>query len=189
MVTFVTDEEKILISQIQKGDAAAFEKLYGCYYTNIFRFIYSIVKEFEIAEDLVQDVFINVWKQRAQINVEQSIKSYLFTAARNASLNYLRHRSVVRKIFPVSVKIDEQQKININLNQGEELYSQKTLQEELQQALSSLPDKCRTVFYLSRYEELTHNQIAEILDISPKTVNNQILKALKILRKRLKHLI
>ncbi|MFA6981238.1 MAG: RNA polymerase sigma-70 factor [Ignavibacteriaceae bacterium] len=192
----MTEEEKILVDQIKNGDTNAFDRLFRAYYQPLFRFISSLVNNSEAAEDLLQDIFLNVWKTRQRLDRMQSIKSYLFRSAKNISLNYLRHQKVIQRHIPSFGKenlagFDKQnwkEKIETVSPSPEEVYIQNSLQGELQKAVQSLPERTRTAFYLSRYEELSHIQIAEIMEISPKTVNNHIVQALLQLRKLLQHL-
>ncbi len=175
--------------QIRQGNTEAFDKLFGSYYPRLFRFLSSLVST-SVAEDLLQDLFLNIWKLRHTLNPEKPIQSYLFRAAKNHALNYLRHQKVERReseLFSHSVE-DRAKKVDATSPTPEELYEQKFLQDELQKALQSLPERCRVAFVLSRYENLSHVEIADAMEISPKTVNNLIIRALELLRKRLRHL-
>lgn len=171
------DNEKKWILGIQQGDTTAFDRLFGAYYPRLFRFLSSIVDVSE-ADDLLQDLFLNVWRSRHSLDPDRPIQSYLFRAAKNHALNHLRHQKVERGYEGNTTPSPS----------PEELYHQNSLQDELQKALRSLPERCRMAFFLSRYEELSHAEIAETMEISPKTVNNLIIRALELLRKRLQHL-
>lgn len=190
------EEEKKLVLKIQKGDTVAFDKLFKGYYPHLFRFLISMLNNKDAANDLLQDLFLKVWRNKENLNPEKSIKSYLFYAAKNLSLNYFRDK---RKKERITIPLGEENLSPDNKNTGrmeknfitqsaEELYIQNSLQNELHKALQSLPERSRIAFYLSRYEELSHAEIAEIMKISPKTVNNLIMRALELLRKCLRHL-
>lgn len=138
------------------------------------------VRDEQIAEEIVQEVFINIWERRESLTITTSIKSYLFTAIRNRSFNYLKLQ------LP-----KEQKKVDLD-GVGfmeEDSREQEMIMDELKEyvhsAIESLPNKCRIIFNLSRNAGMTYKEIAEELDISVKTVENQIGLALKKLRENL----
>ncbi len=190
------EEKKLLIVQIKKGDTNAFDRLFSSYYQPLLRFISSILWDIDAAEDILQDMFLNIWKTRERLDPTKNIESYLFRSAKNAALNYLRHKKVEKKyikpfsleLFTVSNNAVEKEETEATFPSSEDQYINDFLKTEIQKALQSLPERIRRAFYLSRYEELSHTQIAEIMEISPKTVNNHIVQALKQLRKLLQHL-
>lgn len=130
-------------------------------------------------EDIAQDVFYELWKKRARLTIKTSLKAYLRRAAMNKALNFIRDQKIKfddeEKQAPLESKIPS---INQKLEAAE-------LQQLIDQVIDDLPERCRVVFVLSRFEEMSYNEIAKQLDISSKTVENQISKALKILRVRL----
>ena len=130
------------------------------------------------AEDIVQDVFLKLWKNKEEVDWNTSMKGYLYRATTNGALNWLeKNRRIVRyddNISEPSVNVVEQA-----LNASE-------LQEKIKLAIASLPPKCKAIFVLSRYEELKYKQIADQLNLSIKTVENQMGIALEKLRKELK---
>jgi RNA polymerase sigma-70 factor (ECF subfamily) len=132
------------------------------------------------SEEIVQEVFINIWERRDVLKINSSIKSYLFTAVRNRCFNYIK-----LQLPKEQKKVDvEDVSIPISDNMEEEIMT-KELQTHIQKAIDSLPNKCKIVFNLSRHSGLTYKEIAEELDISIKTVENQIGHALKRLREQL----
>jgi RNA polymerase sigma-70 factor (ECF subfamily) len=127
----------------------------------------------------VQQVFYKLWEKKEQIEVQQSIKSYLYRSVHNESINYLRHEKVRSKYqnHLVHTSKDEDRIMdNVAL---------KELQQKIDKALNELPEQCRTIFQLSRYEELNYREIATTLGISVSTVKNQVGKALRVLRTKL----
>jgi RNA polymerase sigma-70 factor (ECF subfamily) len=133
------------------------------------------------AEEMVQGTFLTLWEKRETIDIHTSVKSYLYQAVHNNSLNLLKH---------YQVRQAHSEHIKYHTDPGTDFNTQKVLGDELEQeidaAIGSLPAQCQTVFRLSRFENLTYAEIAEQLNISVKTVENHMGKALKILRERLK---
>jgi RNA polymerase sigma-70 factor (ECF subfamily) len=168
-----------LIPLLLSGDEATFEKVYKHFITPLHVYAISILKDEDTAKGMVQNVFMRLWERKERLNFSGSIKAYLYGAVYNECLNNLRHQKV---------KVNHQQHVlyitkdKFDEGTGMELLD---LKEKLQQALNDLPEKCRTVFQLSRFEELKYQEIADELGISIKTVENQMGKALKTLRLKL----
>lgn len=138
----------------------------------------TIVNNADESEEIVHDVFLSYWNggQFREIQDDNSLKSYLFTSVRNRSLNYIRKAKVDYNDLPDN-------DIYIDTDPGiVEFIAVKEIQEKLNYLIEQLPTKCRQVFIMSRNYELSHKEIAELLDITPKTVENQISIALKFLR-------
>ena len=150
-----------------------FEVVYKQYFSSLVGFAFQYVESSEIAEDVVQDVFGKVWNQSGELDIRTNIKSYLFGAVRNACLNHLRHEKV-KQVHVDESSGDEMDQIDF-LEMDE-------LQELIQHTLDQLPEKRRQVFELSRFEGKKYQEIAEELDISVKTVETQMSRALRALR-------
>jgi len=161
-------------------DQQLFEQLFNEYFVQLTNFAKSYVRDEDAAKELAQDAFINLWQKKDEIDKEKSIKSYLFTTVRNRSLNYIRDNKKYKSEF-----LDIELEKSNDFFEGDILTS-KELQERITASINSLPDKCRRVFEMSRFEDLKYKEIAEELNISIKTVENQMGKALKVLRKDLK---
>lgn len=129
-----------------------------------------------IAEDLAQEVFFDLWRKRDKLNIKTSLKAYLRRAAVNKTLNYIRDKKINFEEEDKIPDLDNEQTSVIQKMSADEL------QVKITAAIDSLPERCRIIFSLSRYEEMTYKEIAQKLDISIKTVENQISKALSILR-------
>lgn len=154
----------------------SFEEIFKLHYKGLCRIANKVLNDKAAAEDVVQDVFLKLWVKREDIPVIQSVKSYLYKSTINASLNYLSGRKRTTRLHDWElVRASEAQGI-----QSKELDSQ------VDQAINRLPPKCKTIFVLSRQEGMKYQQIADHLGISVKTVENQMGKALQILRERLK---
>lgn len=173
--------EKKILSRIKKGDIKQFEILFKEYYEMLCHFGVKYVKNIEQSEEVVQDTFYNIWKNKETLNITTSLKSYLFTAVRNNCLQVLRTRSL-------DVKYENYYKshyVNESISPSDELNA-KELSNIINKALNSLPERCREIFKMSRYEGLKYHEIAERLSISIKTVEANMGKALKHFRAYLK---
>lgn len=141
---------------------------------------FNIVKDYDQAKDIVQNVFVKVWQNYEGVKYVKNLKSYLFTAVRNSSLNYLRDQKLV------GTDVSEFDKI---ASVEEENQNQTDLTNEIHKAVEKLPDKWKEAFILSKYERLKYHEIAEEMNISNKTVEKYISKALNFLRLELGLLI
>lgn len=172
-----------LVEKIIAGNHTAFEILFKTYSQRLIYFSRRYVLDKQIAENIVQDVFLRIWQNKGNLDPAKNIQSYLFTAVKNESLKQLRHLSV-----------EKQQQENVSrlsvveLNPDEAI-DKNELRGELNKALNNLPLKCREIFTMSRFDQLKYSEIADILGISIKTVETQMGRALKKLREQLAHLI
>lgn len=162
------------------GDQKIYEVIFRAYYKVLCRYANGIVNDPDDAEELVQQVFVAIWEKRSEFKIEVSIKSYLYRAVHNRCLNYIA-QSKVRTMY-ANEKIND----GIPVEHPVANLRQKELQERIRVALLKLPEQCRIVFKLSRFEELKYSEIASHLGISIKTVENQMGKALRIMREELK---
>lgn len=168
-------------ARIAAGDQLAFERLFREHYRPLCAFARQYLKDGEKAEDLVQDLFFRLWQDRGNVSVTTSVKSYLFASVRNRCLNAL---AVTARMRPFDEETDDRSQ--------EETVSEeeRTLRlARVQAAIEALPEERGRIFKLSRYEGLKYQEIAERMGISPKTVENQMGRALKTLREDLKDLM
>lgn len=163
-----------------KRNSDIFNKLFHDYYTNLSRFAFTYVKDEAVAEELVQEVFVNLW-QKQELKEISSIRSFLYISVRNRALNHLRDHKT-RTLHENDFAIERERDALYEYNE----YEHKQLETLVKDAIAELPEKCREIFELSRNENLTYQQIAEQLNISTKTVENQISIAIKKLRVKLK---
>jgi RNA polymerase sigma-70 factor (ECF subfamily) len=155
----------------------AIEYLFKAEYSFLCATVYRMIKDSLIAEDIVQEVFMELWKKRDTLQI-RSIRAYLKRAAVNKTLNYIRDNKV-------KFGDDSELQFTPSNDQGFHDIELAQLNDRINQILDQLPPKCRVVFILNRFEQLTYIEIAEQLNISTKTVENHISKALKALRQGL----
>lgn len=171
-----------LALRIKIGDEQAFELLFRKYYIRLCGFANKFLNDPEEAKGIVQEVFIKIWEGREDIDPEESLKSYLFKIAQNISLNRLRKKKVESKYIDIYklVYIDHRE-----FSSHESLIALE-LENNLAAAINTIPPKCKRVFELNRIEGLKYSEIASVLNLSVKTVEAQMSKALRILRLELK---
>ena len=155
----------------------AFDTIYTEHYSALHQYAYTILCDRVLAEEMVHQVFLKILEKGGQVQVHSSFKAYLYRAVHNECLNYIKHQKVkqVHAAYSIAGYGD-----GIEGPSGAMQYRQ--LEELLHEAINDLPEQCRTVFQMSRFEEMKYAEIAAALGISIKTVENQISKALKRLR-------
>lgn len=177
--TVQTTEQNIL-EAIRAGNERIYEGVFRQYYPLLCRYANSILNDYDEAEEMVQAMFLNVWERRETLIISTSLKSYLYQAVHNRCLNQIKHRQV-RAVYQQQVEIEP---VQTALSPAHSVVADE-LNVRVQEAIGRLPEQCRRVFELSRFEELKYQEIADQLGISIKTVENQIGKALRILRTEL----
>jgi RNA polymerase sigma-70 factor (family 1) len=170
------NDQSILL-RMQQDDESALELLFKTYYAQLCRFARNMLKDKEQAQDMVQDVFMKVWDKRTQINITTSFKAYLYMAVRNHCLNAMKVND--RKYWMEDGMEDD---IRIAEDQMISQLSAKALGEKIGSVVEKLPAKCKLTFQLSRFEDMSYKEIAETMNVSVKTVENQMGKALAYLR-------
>lgn len=155
--------------------------IFKIFYQPLCRYACSFLNDREEAEEVVQSTFIQVWEKRGSIEVQTSFRSYLYRMVRNACLNVLKHKKVkqAHAMHELAVGQEAHESVHETLLSSE-------LELKVGEVMMDLPEQCRIIFQLSRFEGLRYGEIAEQLQISVKTVENQIGKALKIMREGLK---
>lgn len=154
-----------------------FQQMFHLYYDYIRNYLYYLSGDVDLSEDLAQDVFIQLWENREKVK-QESVKSYLFTIARNDYYKTHRKRKTVLKFISEYVE-------QVENESPEYLLELKEFDLKLQNAISALPDKCRTIYLMNRIDDLTYQQIADNLGVSVKAIEKQMSKALTILRKEI----
>ncbi len=159
-----------------KIDKENFELLFRELYTELCKYCVQLVRIEEHAEEIVQEQFIYLWEKRNKIQIKKSYKSYLYTAVKNKAFDYLKSKYVKTNFIEINDK-------DFHIQDDPQQYIEEhELNEMINKALKLLPEKCHTVFALSRFSSLSNKEIAEKLEISLKTVEAQITKALKIIK-------
>ena len=169
-----------IVSESRIGNVKDFEGLFRIHYSALCAYANMYLNDVDASEDMVQEMFMKLWKNREGLEIRTSLKSYLFRAVRNACLNMISHiniREEYKKHHAVEVSEDEKNFTD------ESIVSE--LEDKIRKTIDSLPVERRKVFVLSRFEGLKYKEIAEKLNISVKTVENQMSKALKFLRENL----
>jgi RNA polymerase sigma-70 factor (ECF subfamily) len=164
---------------LSRDRAGEFESVFKQHFKGLHAYASTIVRDDVMAEEMVQNVFCRLWEKSDQISIRESVSGYLYRSVYHESLNYLKHLKV-REVYQTYAL--HQIEVSNNTTQDLEL---RQLEERLESALSKLPEKCRTIFQMSRFEELKYQEIADRLQLPVKTVENQMGKALKLLRIKL----
>lgn len=154
-----------------------FETLFKALYAPLHRYASGLIADDMQAEELVQDVFLKLWQQKDQIQIASNVQAYLYRAVHNHAMNMLHHEKVKAK-YQAYMKTRTAQ----YADSPSKTLDAKELKEQISRAMDKIPEKCRAIFFLSRQESLSYRAIADQLGISIKTVENQMSKALKILR-------
>ena len=168
-------------NELKDGDVTAFEMFFKTYYQPLCNYAYTFIQDRDEAEEIVQSAFLSVWEKKDSLDIKTSLKSYLYTMVRNTSLNVIKHEKIKQRYVGEALAVEERSHEGV----AQAVLSSE-LEDRIQQAMEVLPEQCRLVFKLSRFEELKYAEIAEQLEISIKTVENHMGKALKIMREQLK---
>jgi RNA polymerase sigma-70 factor (ECF subfamily) len=169
-----------IIQLLKDRDETGFEHVFKQHFKNLYRYALTILQDHDQAEDIVQNVFYKLWDKIGSLEFSGSLAAYLYRAVYNESLNHLKHKKVRRTY---QTYITHSMKDQTDGAQRKVMFSE--LERRLQTAINELPEQCRTIFQMSRFEELRYLDIADRLGISVKTVENQMGKALKQLRIKL----
>jgi len=165
---------------LAQRDETAFEQVFKTYFKRLHAYAFTILRDEEEAEEMVQQVFFKLWERNENLSLTGSVSAYLYRAVHNESLNYIKHQKV---------RSNHQLHVAYSMKNEVEHPAKKVMAGELEKkihsALNELPEQCRTIFQMSRFDELKYREIADKLGISVKTVENQMGKALKLLREKL----
>lgn len=164
--------------KISKSDQRAFDELFRSFYPVLVRFAMRYVTNITTSKDIVQDCFVTLWQTRQRIDASRSLKSYLYTMVRNRALNSIRDSSGVDVDHELA---SDRQRTQIP-DVAEVGEDESNLEKKMSLWIDQLPDRQKEAFRLSRFDGLDHDEIAEIMSVSPKTVNNHIVAALSTLR-------
>jgi len=179
VITFTAmtlEKEHILFVDIRNGNEEAFNKAFDMYYSRLCFSADKILHDFDLSRSLAQQVFVDLWIKREKLQID-SLQSYLYQSVRNASLDVLKHKKAESK-YLLTLEKEESGQLTDLIEEAE-------LADRINRSIQNLPEKCREIFVLCRFEELKYAEIAARLNISVKTVEMQIGIALKKLRKEL----
>ncbi|MEN8119062.1 MAG: RNA polymerase sigma-70 factor [Bacteroidota bacterium] len=161
-----------------------FEALFREYFKPLTAFAKKYLNDIDVAKEIVHEAFLKLWEKREEVDTSKSVKSYLYTTVYNRSLNYIRDNKKFDRTEGKTELLEQSE----NWDQTNNMTATE-IEAKITQTLDYLPEKCRQIFVMSRYEEMKYREIAKKLDISIKTVETQMSKALKALRKNLSEYI
>jgi RNA polymerase sigma-70 factor (family 1) len=166
------------IENICNGDLKSFEVIFKLYYAPLVRYGFTILKDTEESEDVVQQVFVTLWQKIDEIEFTISIKSYLYKMVHNHCLNKLKHEQIKQR--------HANEVLQVQHTTSYQEHGKSELLKQIEIALETLPEQCGRIFRMSRYDGMKYQEIANELGLSIKTIENQMGKALKIMREKLK---
>ena len=173
-------ENEAIATLLAQKDESAFEQVFKTHFKRLHAYAFTILQDEMEAEEMVQQVFFKLWDRNENLSLSGSVSAYLYRAVHNESLNYIKHQTV---------RSNHKLHVAYNMKNEVEHPAKKVMAAELEKkihsALNELPEQCRTVFQMSRFDEMKYREIADKLGISVKTVENQMGKALKLLRMKL----
>lgn len=169
-----------IVQAIRQGQESAFEQMFRTYYEPLCRYANTLLKDSDEAEEVTQSLFLSIWEKRSGLEITLSLKAYLYRAVHNHCLNRIKHYGVreTHRAYTLHFQDDSHDSVT------EAIYGSE-LEKRIERAVSKLPQQCQVVFRMSRFEELKYQEIADELGLSIKTIENQIGKALKIMRQEL----
>jgi RNA polymerase sigma-70 factor, Bacteroides expansion family 1 len=173
-------EDRELYLKLRDGDERAFQSLFRKYYSAMCHFANQFLSDSEVAEEIVQEMFVKIWEKRTALNIETSVKHYLFRSVRNHCLNQIQHEKI-KKQYANKVLETASREFN-----PDDYFLEVDLIKRIEKSIEALPPKRREIFRLSREQGMKYKEIADELDISVKTVEAQMGLALKHLREDLK---
>lgn len=179
MTPMPTEDHTQILNRLRNDDQSALQELFDQCYLPVCTTIRRFIKDHALVEDLAQEVFVRFWEKRNTLQINSSLNGYLRRMAINEALGYLRKNKVHIE------ELDPQTNKELAPDVEKQLLHSE-LEDKIRAAIDNLPPRCRTVFQLSRFEELTYQEIADKMEISIKTVENQMGKALRVLREQLK---
>ena len=174
-------DDKLLVIRIRNDSKDAFRLLYDRYNKKLYYFSLRYLQDKEEAKELVQSIFINVWEHRKSLDETMSVKSYIFRSTVNYIYNYLKKKAIRARFVEAELQKGELQ----SYHTYDQIFFH-DLENSINSIVETLPPQQQKIFQLSRFEGLSHEEIAKRLDLSIRTVENQIYRALKIIKSKLK---
>lgn len=174
-----TEDEYLILEQLSKGNSEAFRKLYLFYYDRLFRFALTFLHSEPASEDVISDVFFNLWRDRYTLPFIPNLQAYLYQAVRNGCLNVLKSGYVSKR----DELPDTELQVTVSSDSPLEELAYKELTEAIAKAVVSLPERCRIIFRMAKEDGMNHKEIAEALNVKLCTVERQLLLAKSKIRK------
>lgn len=178
---YFTEKQRNKVVQMQQIvtiNKAKFEEIFNGYYDGLFRYCNTIISSREETEDIIQTVFLDLWKERNNLVIHTSLQAYLYKAVYFRCMNVVKHEKVKNKY--TSEKMTRHEHIENDPAMFEEV------NRKIEEATNNLPEQCRKIFSMSRNDGLKYHEIANVLELSPKTIENQMGKALRIMKEALR---
>ena len=172
---FTEGNQKKLLTQISLGDQSSFRQLYHQFYKKLLQFAFVLTRNKEVAEELVEDVFIKFWKNRKNAENIRNVKVYLYTATKNTCLNYLSSKAqenITQPFDAITIEL-------ANPLSPDQILIYRETYTKIKTAIETLPPRCKMIFKLIREDGLKYKEVAELLNLSVKTIENQMTIALK----------
>jgi len=169
-----------IIRRIRQGDKQEFEKLFRSSYVSLVRYAKTILRDQDTSEEIVQELFFRLWQDRQTLTIESSLNGYLFRSVHNRALHHIEHQKVVNRHAGEMIA-----RADLTSEPVTDAIYYRELQARVARVLERLPERCRTIFRMSRFEGLKYNEIADKLEVSLKTVEADMGKALREFRKAL----
>lgn len=172
---FSEGNQRKLLTQISLGDQTSFRQLYHQFYKKLLQFAFVLTRNKEVAEELVEDVFIKFWKNRKNAETIRNVRVYLYSATKNTCLNYLSskaHQNITQPFDAVNIEL-------ANPHSPEQILIYRETYTKIQSAVQTLPPRCKMIFKLIREDGLKYKEVAEILNLSASTVEAQMTIAIR----------
>ncbi len=179
-------DKELFSEEIDLGDSKVFERIFKLHYTSLTLFANRFLNDLSLSEEIVSETFTFLWEKRSDIRVTSSVKAYLYKMVQNRSLNYIKHKKIENEY--VSYLIRNNLLTAYTYGGGGEC-DERELEDQIYKAIENLPDKCKRIFKMSRFDHLKNKEIAVKLNLSPKTVERQITIALEKLRNSIRYLL
>lgn len=176
------NDDHSLYLQLKEGNEQAFKALFEKYYASMCHYACQFLKDTDLAEETVQELFVRLWEKRTGLTIDTSVNNYLFRSVHNHCLNQLQHQKIRQQYASHVMEVSKQEA------DWQPFYMEVELMERIEKCISALPEKRQEIFRLSREQGLKYKEIAEKMNISVKTVEAQMGLALKYLRDELKEL-
>ncbi len=179
-------DDKDIINGITNGNKAVFDLVFRRYYSGLCTFANDFIHFYDLAEEITQDMFVYLWENHGKIQIKNSLKAYLYRSIHNRCLNYLRDNNFSHKTIKIdSIKGRADSIFNEIPESVFDLAFSESIEHELEQTIENLPDQCKTIFRLHRFENMSYKEIADRLDVSTSTVRTQISRALSKIRDKM----